>query len=314
MGGFSLQKLWHSKTGSLAASGSDNSFTSFPVWQDTKHPRHPYELVQSVDLSPAGGSGLGGKENVSPLAGREGSKLTFEDASLRHQRSLRFHQQMTQKRCPNMPTTNAVDVAESNEIKPIRRGLRRTLSKVKSMTDVQWERAPRTSEGGPFAHPSLDNQRTAHPAFSPPPAAPAKQHAKHHSSGLGTFIKRKMSVDSLVSLRFREPRDKASCRSPTMGVGSTSLSLSSSRSFRDIGKVEDRESVASPRSIQFPGSPMSTLDGNHVGSPCLAGIEEEIDGFGERKSVVVGAMEPIGLGLMFDQVGGSRQMEPSFRA
>ncbi|KAJ9112464.1 hypothetical protein QFC20_002252 [Naganishia adeliensis] len=206
MGGFSLQKLWHSKTGSLAASGSDNSFTSFPVWQDTKHPRHPYELVHSVDSSPARGEGIGGKENVSPLAGSEGKKTTFEDAPLRHQQSLRFRRPIAQKHSPHVPITNALDTSEPNEVKSRQRALRRTLSKVKSMTDVQWERAPRTSEGGPFTHPSLDTQRTTQPPLSPPPAAPSKHHVKHQSSGLGTFIKRKITKGQDLSSLAQDAR------------------------------------------------------------------------------------------------------------
>lgn len=289
MGSFSLQRLWHSKAG-LAPSGSDNSFTSFPVWADTKHPRLPGEVAPHVVSAALRGEGMGGKENVSA-----------EKKPLRHQRSLHLRRPMTQKHDANVPlTTNPPEQAASDgSIKPRTRALRRTLSKVKSMTDVQWDHPTRAYD----KQPSMDTLRSPGHAFSPP--IPAKQHTQQSPSGLKTFIKRKISVDSLVSLRFR---DKTAARSPS-DFGSPAASLASPRSYREMSSLDERQSIASPRSVQFPGSPMS-IESGHVGSPCLAGIEEEGDA--ERTGVLVA--QGIGLGLVLDSGGVSRQMEMPCRA
>lgn len=280
---FSLQKIWHNKAG-LAPSGSDNSFTSFPVWADTKHPRLPGEVRPSVEEGQ-------GKENASV-----GSEMTMlEEKPLRHQRS--FRRPMTQKHNhANIPSSTPAPSEANDTIKPRTRALRRTLSKVRSMTDVQWDRPGRGYE----QQPSLDTPRSPERAFSPP--APAKHHTGKPSNRLGTFIKRKMSVDSLVS----SFRDRTASQSPHVGTPE-GASLASPRSFASF---EERQSIGSPRSVKFPGSPMSAE--SYGGLPCLAGIEEECDA--ERKSVLVGAAEPVGLGLMFGPGAGFREKEYPYRA
>lgn len=328
--GFTLQKLWHGRAGSaqVTASGSDNSFTSFPVNQDTKHPTFPQE--SPVESAASRAVAMLNKENVAPpsfaMDHRREPALSIAPSS--SQLSTQYDIiHMDQEKNADLPRSSArFDSSPTEGFNPPKRRLGRTLSKVKSMTDIQFavqssrERAPRMSEGN-FSRLSY---RSVDLGIVQPPLGASHQQNKQGSARLSSFLRRKLSVDSLASLRFQR-ETKMSPLGSGKQVVSSPISSASPWSLQDDATMGEGETlgqemmeIRTPAALYPPSrNPISpsTINSFHIVSPCLAGIEEENDNYGpsEGESESVAAAQGIGLGLSFDPLGASRQMEPIFK-
>ncbi|KAJ9109273.1 hypothetical protein QFC21_000602 [Naganishia friedmannii] len=228
--GFFRQHVWSprpalaSSMTQLEPSDSDQSFTNFPVNQETKHP------LRRISSNSLASSVLAhsNKENIIRLPV---PTLTYSGGStvldLDHQSAKRLSVATLRQSAPSIRTLTVEESASTEDASDSRTlGLRRKLSKVRSLADMRFPRtttdsrnssSPRRPEvkadrssfhpsifrspqegGAKFPSPALDEQQLQ---ASPPPSS---------SSAFSSFVKRKMSSDSSMRVAFKKQARSAS--------------------------------------------------------------------------------------------------------
>jgi hypothetical protein len=248
--GFSLQEHWHHRTSStaLAASGSGNSFTNFAVNAETKHPRTAPRSPVKRNVR----SSLIKAEKVnfvppSTASGHTGNPSLWSTSS---SQQMKNHHYMAipeqQKDITQTSANQTISPAGPIDDGQRSRGLKRTLSKVRSLTEIQlpsYQRRGHTrmSEVNNDVRSSSALAGSPATAFSAPVSSEhsARQQGKR-ASGLSSFIKRKLSLDSMASSHFAGEAVSSPCMTTTPVISSPLLS-NSPWSFRDSAFIVDSE-------------------------------------------------------------------------
>lgn len=296
--GFSLQIVWHRNPAATAVppSGSGSSFTNFPVNQQTKHPRTaPRSPAKSSIRSCRSGAGTTNSISSYTATG-----------NMQRQKSLRGHaspREMKNSRYVPIASTEGADAMFEETALPTKPagskqvargvGLKRKLSKVKSLTEVPFPPYNRRGHTLRVCEGNADKCRDALTGASAAGAGAAFSDVSHRQekreSVLSSFIRRKFSLDSLASPVIPEEKRPLMSRATSPVISSPLLS-DSRWSIRDSAFVvdsADRSRVDGrsaskgtiPRTLhapcQTPRSPPARTDHTEERSTKLPEIREE---------------------------------------
>lgn len=284
--GFSLQELWHRRTEStsLAASNSGNSFTNFPVNQETKHPRSaPRSPVKpTIRSAPIQNEMM----NYAPCSTAPGYSRTPSLWSTSSSQQMKNHHYIPisvaqrQKHNAGATSNQTMNHAEPLEIEQRARGLKRTLSKVKSLTEIHHfpvqglrGHTSRVFEGD--VDRSSYAVATLHaPAVEAPASCEAVNRQAKRESGLSSFIKRKLSADALWS-PYHPVDQKGSPSVAAEPVISSPLLAETPWFHQDSAFIQDAEFPYNQDKLSNIGSPIQLFsprnqtDGSPLDDPVI---------------------------------------------
>lgn len=336
--GLSLQVAWHRHPAATAvpASGSGSSFTNFPVNQQTKHPRTaPRSPAKSSIRSCRFGTGNANSVSPSPATGNTGA-----------QNSLRGHpspRKMKNSRYMPVASTDGADAVFEKKAVPTKpaefefvargSGLKRKLSKVKSLTEIPLPPYDRRGHTSRVCEGNADNCGNASGGTSAGGAVATFTDVSHQQgkreSRLSSFIRRKFSLDSLASPVIPEEKRPLIFRASSPVI-SAPLLPDSRWSFRDsafIVNSADRSRIdgrsvgkgASPHALhascQTPRSPPARTGYIGERSSKLPEIREEKENAHAYDRRMSGhRAQNIGSVSNEESCGEPRPREPIFKA
>ncbi|KAJ9124251.1 hypothetical protein QFC22_001050 [Naganishia vaughanmartiniae] len=204
----------------LEPSDSDQSFTNFPVNQETKHPLRSISsnslasiLAQSLDKENFGPrSPPGSLTACFPAFPTGGNVSTNTDPHKTNRWSVATFGQSD----PSIRTSTTAEPTPNEDVlNSKRRGLQRKLSRVRSLAEMRSSLASDSRNSSSRRSEGKVDRSSFHLSLFRPQErerspSPAVEMQEHQASTFASFVKRKMSSDSSMRISFKKQATMAS--------------------------------------------------------------------------------------------------------